>query len=191
MCREKVGYRNQGAFTLIELVVVVAVIAILVTVAVPSFVSITASNMLTTTANDMVASINLARMQAIKLNSPVQFCGSSASANGSDTLGAACASSAGAVYSLANVAAAVPQQVRDAEPGIQGQVKIAAGGVSGVRFGGMGLGYQATAFSSSNAPFSGTVADICSTAVSVNNHRVINMATGTVLSVTTSSGACP
>lgn len=181
----------MAAFTLIELVVTVAIVAILAVVAIPSFVSITASNMLTTTANDMVASINLARLQAIRTNSQVQFCGNTSSMNGSDPLGAACASFSGAVYSISTVPSATPRQVRAPEPGIQGQVVVAAAGMTGIRFAGMGVGYQASTMTASSAPFSGTVADICSTATTTDNHRVISMATGTVLSVATASGPCP
>jgi hypothetical protein len=33
--------------------------------------------------------------------------------------------------------------------------------------------------------------DVCSTAFSTNNHIQVNMAVGSVISTTTSSGACP
>lgn len=56
---------NSG-FTLIELMVSVAVAAVLLGIAVPNFSSIIVSNRLTTYANDLVTALNLARSEAIK-----------------------------------------------------------------------------------------------------------------------------
>ncbi len=56
---------NQG-FTLLELMVTVAIAAILVTMAVPSFTQTIRSNRLTATNNMFLASLNLARSEAIK-----------------------------------------------------------------------------------------------------------------------------
>ena len=52
--------RSRG-FTLIELMVTIAVAAILLALAVPSFKTLTVSHALTTTANDIVGALNLAR----------------------------------------------------------------------------------------------------------------------------------
>ena len=53
-------------FTLIELMVTVSVAAILLTVGVPSFREVIRSNRLSTCANEFVATLNLARSEAIK-----------------------------------------------------------------------------------------------------------------------------
>lgn len=180
------AYRHARGFTMIELMVAIAVAAVLIAVAVPSFRALTVSNALTTAANDLVGALNLARMEAIKLNASTQFCGSTAASNGNDTLGNACGTQAGAVAMLQ---AGTATQVRDAAPGIQNQVQVAAAGITGVRFGGQGLGYKAT--DATKAPYSNTVADICSTMISSNNHRLINIATGTIITVQSSTGACP
>jgi type IV fimbrial biogenesis protein FimT len=186
------AYRPECGFTLIELMVTIAVAAILIAIAVPSFKNLTVSNALTTAANDMVGALNLARMESIKLNSTTQFCGSTSSTNGTDTLGAACGTQkSGAVYMLQNATGATATQVRDAAMGIQNQVQLASAGITGVRFGGQGLGYQASTASTSTAPYSGTVADICSTMISSNNHRLVSIATGSIITVTTSTGSCP
>ena len=56
---------NKG-FTLLELMVTVAIAGILVGIAIPSFTSIITSNRLTTYANELVTALNLARSEAIK-----------------------------------------------------------------------------------------------------------------------------
>jgi type IV fimbrial biogenesis protein FimT len=59
---------NNKGFTLLELMVTVAIAAILVTMAVPSFTQTIRSNRLTATNNMFLASLNLARSEAIKRN---------------------------------------------------------------------------------------------------------------------------
>ncbi len=56
---------NNG-LTLIELVVTIAVLAITLGLGVPSFNSLIINNRLTTQANALVASVNLARSEAVK-----------------------------------------------------------------------------------------------------------------------------
>jgi type IV fimbrial biogenesis protein FimT len=74
-------------FTLIELMIAVAVLAILLGIAVPSFNEATLSSKLGSTANNFVASATLARSEAIKRNMAITLCVS--------TDGASCASSGG------------------------------------------------------------------------------------------------
>lgn len=72
-------FRQQKAFTLIEMMVVVSVLAILLAFAVPSFRSTVASNRLTASTNELVSSIALARSEAIRRGVRVSMC---KSANG-------------------------------------------------------------------------------------------------------------
>lgn len=58
--------RRQNGFTLVELMVTVAVLAILSTIAYPSFQSTIRSNRVATTTNELIASLALARSEAIK-----------------------------------------------------------------------------------------------------------------------------
>jgi len=184
---------GERGFTLVELMVTVAIAVILAALAVPSFNRLMISNKLTTAANEVVISLNLAKMQGIKRNAPTQFCSSSAANNTADTLGAACGTQGTAVYvqtaggSLSTSAAATAQ-IRDVAAGIgQTSIQVSSAGITAIRFGGQGLGYQA----GTTTPYTGTVVDICSTVISTDNHRVVALTTGTIITTSTSTGACP
>ncbi|MEO8137742.1 MAG: GspH/FimT family pseudopilin [Betaproteobacteria bacterium] len=64
----------QPGFTLIELMVVIAIAAILLIVGIPSFQAIINSNRLTSAANEMVAAIQTARADAIRYNKRTEVC---------------------------------------------------------------------------------------------------------------------
>jgi type IV fimbrial biogenesis protein FimT len=65
---------QQSGVTLLELMVVLAVSAILLAIGIPSFAAISANNRLVNATNSMVASLHLARSEAIKRNSRVVLC---------------------------------------------------------------------------------------------------------------------
>lgn len=69
----KTKHEIQG-FTLIELMVTMAVAAILLTQAVPSFRAMIANNRITSQVNELVTSINYGRSEAAKLNQSVVLC---------------------------------------------------------------------------------------------------------------------
>lgn len=77
-------------FTLIELMVVVAVMAIVLALAIPSFQSIINANRLASGANEMIAALQTARMEAIRRNQRAEVC---FSANANAGAGASCATS--------------------------------------------------------------------------------------------------
>lgn len=81
--------RAQQGFTLIELMVTVALVAILVGIAVPSFQGALNGNRLATSANELIASLQTARMEAIRRNRRVAVCMSANANAGQD---ATCAS---------------------------------------------------------------------------------------------------
>ena len=64
---------NRG-FTLIEMMVTIAVAAMLLMIAVPSFRNASLSSQLRSAANDFIASSNFARSEAIKRGSAVTLC---------------------------------------------------------------------------------------------------------------------
>ena len=182
--------RHGRGFTLVELAITLVVATVLLVIAVPSFRNITNANRLTTAANEMVGSLNLARMEAIKRNGSTQFCSDLATNNTSDTLGSSCGTQAGAVYVL-TTGTTPTAEVRASPASLSTPIQL-HGDIVAIRFNGQGLGYQA---GTTSAPFNSTpttpVADLCNPALSSNNHIQISMATGSIITTSTSTGACP
>jgi type IV fimbrial biogenesis protein FimT len=171
---------------LVELMVTVGVATVLLVIAIPSFRNLMLSNRLTTTANEMVGALHLAKMEAIKRNTSVQFCSNVSSANSTDTLGSACATKLGAVFAQRGPAAA--STVREA-PVLPSSIQLKGDAVA-VRFSSQGLGYLP---GTSNYPAGppAVLLDLCSASLSSNNHRKINLITGSIITVSTATGACP
>jgi type IV fimbrial biogenesis protein FimT len=70
------GERVHG-FTLVELAVTMAIMAILAMIAIPAFNNISLGTKLNSISNAFVSSVQLARSEAIKRNQPVSLCASS------------------------------------------------------------------------------------------------------------------
>jgi len=71
---------NRG-ITLVELIITLSIAAILLAIAAPSFSDIVRNNKMTTQLNELAASLNLARSEAIKRSSYVTVCKSNDSAS--------------------------------------------------------------------------------------------------------------
>ncbi len=67
----------QRGFTLVELMVTLAVAAVLLTVGVPETINFLMTNRLATQSNDILVSVSLARSEALKRASNVVVCSSS------------------------------------------------------------------------------------------------------------------
>ena len=68
---------RQNGFTLVEMMIAVTLLGLLLSIAVPALDQFTANARQTSTINDFVASIHLARSTAVTTNSRVTFCASS------------------------------------------------------------------------------------------------------------------
>lgn len=71
-------------FTLIELMVAIVVLAVMLGIGVPSFRDAAVGSRVSSYANDLVASVQLARSEAIKRNAAVTLCASSDGENCED-----------------------------------------------------------------------------------------------------------
>jgi type IV fimbrial biogenesis protein FimT len=69
--------KKQTGFTVIELMVTLAVAVVLVTMAVPAFNSFMQNNRITAQANDLLTAINASRDEALKRRATVTICSSS------------------------------------------------------------------------------------------------------------------
>jgi type IV fimbrial biogenesis protein FimT len=65
--------RHSG-FTLVELMITLALVAILATVGVPSFIDFIANNRVIVQTNELVGALNLARSEAVKRGARVTVC---------------------------------------------------------------------------------------------------------------------
>ena len=66
-------YRQTG-FTLLELMIVVAIAGIVMAIGVPSFQSITTNNRIAANTNEFITALNLARSEAVKRGAAVSVC---------------------------------------------------------------------------------------------------------------------
>lgn len=177
--------KTEQGITLVELVVTLSIASILIAIAVPSYRNLVASNRLSTTANDYIASLADARLEAIRRNVPMQFCGSSGNTTSEDdTLGGGCGSAIGQVVTLDEDGEAAVA-VR-AKPGVSPELQL--GSVTALRFGGQGQARKV----GETGPYNGLVVDLGSDQVSGANRRCVYMITGsTLVTCAVTAEECP
>lgn len=83
--------KDVNGFTMIELVVAMGILAILVALAAPSFTSVINNNRLSSSANELLTTLQYARGEAVRRNSNVVIC-----RNDAPDTGATCNTAAGA-----------------------------------------------------------------------------------------------
>lgn len=148
--------RSARGVTLIELMVALALAAIVLTIGIPSFRSIIENNQLTTRTNEIVTLLNLARSDAVRRGAPVSICPVTSWANGMLIRpGEACTGTG------------LPDAVREVEFA-QGRVDqtVAPANLTRVTF--SGLGQLVTAPTANPLRFSLDIANRCSSTIEVN-----------------------
>lgn len=163
-------------FTLLEMMIALAVLAILATVGIPSFSAARASSRLTAVANEFVATVQLARSEAIKRNRVVKLCVS--------TDGETCAASVN--WNNGWVVQTVPDSVGEAARIIAAH----QGAGSGVTMKGQNS-VQSVLFSPTGLGATPAVLTVCSTAFVVSQAREIRVtASGGARVTRTEASSC-
>ncbi len=80
------GLLDISGFTLIELIITIALTSILLAIGVPSFQTLTQNSRMTTVVNTIIAHLNLARSEAIKRKTKIIMCPSSDGLDCTDTM---------------------------------------------------------------------------------------------------------
>ncbi len=138
---------NNRGFTLLELMITLTIAAILASMAMPSFTQTIRSNRLTTTNNMLLASLNLARSEAIKRVMPVtvrkidnnSFTNQGAGANWEDGWDIFTDNDNDGIYdaadgdTLINTYQSIPENftIRGTAPGFTNRITYQATGLSG------------------------------------------------------------
>ena len=171
--------RGIAGFTIVELMITVAVASILLAIAVPSFNQMIVSGRLTTQANEMVGALSLARSEAIKRNANVTFCRAS-----SDTA-TACEAAAGNWQAWIIRANTTGEIVRRGVVNTAGSLVVQSTLTTDlVVFGPDGLARTGGALVADHA------IRICSSRAADGNIRRIVMGAGSRMSTESSNGAC-
>jgi len=183
-----------AGFTVIELMIELAVAAVLLTIAVPSFRDFIVSRRLAAAADSLVSAIDAARMAAIQRNDSAQFCGdltsaqSAVTAHPTDPFAQGCASNAagpGAVYIVTGTgSAAQASQVLAPSSGLAALQW--SGSVQALRCNSLGVCSSA----GSATPYNDDVAVLCSSQLAHNNRYTISMTSGSFTQITRSTGNC-
>ena len=133
----RIGRRKHaGGMTIIELMTALVIAAILMMVAIPSFRNASLGSQLSASANDLLASVQLARSEAIKRNIAVTLC---ASADGSTCAG-------GGGWEQGWVVRTAAEVIQSQQALREGFLVTQAGGTAPLSFQPIGIGATAAVF---------------------------------------------
>ncbi|QIL20167.1 GspH/FimT family pseudopilin [Thermomonas sp. HDW16] len=166
------GWNAVRGFTLIEVVVTVAIMAIVAAIAVPSFTNLIRGSRLTSSANEMVTMLQTARVSAISKRTSVSVCPSS---NGSS-----CAAAVGSRWIVLSVKEGV---LRDSTLNSDITVKASANlSAASNKF-----TFTPNGLSAVGASVSGTIG-LCSASMSGKNGADVSASTGRISTARRSAG---
>ena len=161
--------RPRG-FTLVELMITLVVVGILLSLAVPSFNDAALGSKLTGFANDLVASAQTARSEAIKRNAAVTMCRS--------TDGTSCAASGG--WEAGWILRLAGGDVLQHHPALPPEFRIVQGSFAALTFPPDVVGVTPTTFK------------VCRASPVGKQERTVRLTTsGTTSVARTETGACP
>ncbi len=178
---------RQRGFTLNELIVTMAIAAILLTVGVPSFRDMILNNRIVTQTNELIAALNLTRSEAIKRGVRVVVCRAA---------GSGCATDSTSVWEAGWIIFADPNSngVLDADEPII-RVREAVGGAITIRTGGnytQWVAYQPDGVSRGNTSLANDTFRICdSRGVDHARFIAVNMVGRPTVRPKRTTDACP
>lgn len=176
--------RQLLGFTLIELMVTVSVLAILIAIGMPSFVSVINSNRLTAQSNEVVAALQLARVEAVRQNRRAIVCGS---ADGSTCSGST-AWNTGWITFLDMDSNGSPTAAEIIRANTVKAPIVVRSGVASISIRSDGLAHLA------DGSLVNTTINVCiPTTRPVSNQRVVSLGSGSRISTAPANGAgaCP
>lgn len=171
--------KKEHGFTLIELMVGLIIAAVLLAIGVPSFTNLIVSNRLTTQTNEIIATINFARSEAVKRNRTVNFCRTDGAA------GTACAGAGTWEHWI--VLAGAGNVVRR---GSLNRFDNTIGVTSSLPGGNLVLSPDGLSRTTGGAMANGQTITVCATNGPAENARRIDLAAGSRLSTTVLGEAC-
>lgn len=181
---------TAAGFTLIELMVTLVVAGVLLAVGIPGYRSLTVGNHLSTVSNQLVSALQVARMEAIKRNGVVQFCGSTTASNGKGTLGKACNAGAGhpgGVYARGTDKDGAATVAKILEQVAVGGQSVEVKQLVGLQYSGQGFARQV----GQSTLYAGAIGIVCSDDITSSNRLTISMVAGSIIDTTQTSEGCP